>query len=102
MVYDPARVTEPSDQEHWPLDANVDVVVSVTAASKNIGDFKVRGQSPMAMGCLFSSHSHLTLTQLKLTDLEIHITHPDTMPQISPKLKTPPPQACNSRLKPHK
>ncbi|XP_049627977.1 protein-arginine deiminase type-1 [Suncus etruscus] len=42
VVYDPARVTKPTDQEHWPLEASVDVVVSVTTASKNVGDVKVK------------------------------------------------------------
>ncbi|XP_004603434.2 protein-arginine deiminase type-1 [Sorex araneus] len=42
MAYDPARVTEPTGQSHWPLDASVDVVVSVDAVSKDIGDLKVK------------------------------------------------------------
>ncbi|KAM8792219.1 protein-arginine deiminase type-1 [Rhynchonycteris naso] len=42
MVYDPARVTEPPDKAHWPLDANVDVTVSVDTASKDLNDLKVK------------------------------------------------------------
>ena len=43
MVYDPARVTEPTGKSHWPLDASVDVTVSVDTASKDLNDLKVRG-----------------------------------------------------------
>ncbi|KAI4574389.1 hypothetical protein MJT46_003668 [Ovis ammon polii x Ovis aries] len=42
MVYDPARVTEPTGRAHWPLDASVDVVISVDAASKALNDLKVK------------------------------------------------------------
>ncbi|XP_066126408.1 protein-arginine deiminase type-1 [Saccopteryx bilineata] len=42
MVYDPARVTEPPDKAHWPLDASVDVTVSVGTASKDLNDLKVK------------------------------------------------------------
>uniref|UniRef100_A0A8C2NB57 Protein-arginine deiminase n=1 Tax=Capra hircus TaxID=9925 RepID=A0A8C2NB57_CAPHI len=42
MVYDPARVTEPIGRAHWPLDASVDVVISVDAASKALNDLKVK------------------------------------------------------------
>ncbi|XP_045715332.1 protein-arginine deiminase type-1 isoform X1 [Phyllostomus hastatus] len=42
MVYNPARVTEPTGQSHWPLDANVDVTVSVDTASKDLNDLKVK------------------------------------------------------------
>lgn len=46
IAYDPARVTEPTGRAHWPLDASVDVVISVDAASKALNDLKVRGPSP--------------------------------------------------------
>ncbi|XP_028369241.1 protein-arginine deiminase type-1 [Phyllostomus discolor] len=41
-VYNPARVTEPIGESHWPLDANVDVTVSVDTASKDLNDLKVK------------------------------------------------------------
>lgn len=41
MVYDPARVAEPAGRAHWPLDANVDVVVAADTVSKNLNDLKV-------------------------------------------------------------
>ncbi|XP_039084988.1 protein-arginine deiminase type-1 [Hyaena hyaena] len=42
MAYDPARVTVPPGKTRWPLDANVDVTISVDAASKDLHDFKVK------------------------------------------------------------
>ncbi|ELW68579.1 Protein-arginine deiminase type-1 [Tupaia chinensis] len=42
IVYDPKRVTEPTGKTHWPLDAKVDVVVSVNRASKDLNDLKVK------------------------------------------------------------
>ncbi|XP_021118565.1 protein-arginine deiminase type-1 isoform X3 [Heterocephalus glaber] len=42
MAYDPRRVTEPTGKAHWPLDANVDVVISVDTASKDLNDLKVK------------------------------------------------------------
>uniref|UniRef100_A0ABI8ADZ1 Protein-arginine deiminase n=1 Tax=Felis catus TaxID=9685 RepID=A0ABI8ADZ1_FELCA len=42
VIYDPARVTVPTGKTHWPLDANVDVTVSVDAASKALHDLKVK------------------------------------------------------------
>uniref|UniRef100_A0A8D0TW55 Protein-arginine deiminase n=1 Tax=Sus scrofa TaxID=9823 RepID=A0A8D0TW55_PIG len=42
MVYDPARVAEPTGKARWPLDARVDVIVSVDAASKALNDLKVK------------------------------------------------------------
>ncbi|XP_037356064.1 protein-arginine deiminase type-1 [Talpa occidentalis] len=42
MVYDPARVTEPTGKALWPLSASVDVVVSVDTASKDLNDLKVK------------------------------------------------------------
>ncbi|XP_005409877.1 PREDICTED: protein-arginine deiminase type-1 isoform X2 [Chinchilla lanigera] len=42
MAYDPRWVTEPTGKAHWPLDANVDVVVSVDTASKDLNDLKVK------------------------------------------------------------
>ena len=41
VIYDPARVTVPTGKTRWPLDANVDVTVSVDAASKALHDLKV-------------------------------------------------------------
>lgn len=46
MAYDPARVTEPTGKAHWPLDAYVDVIISVDTASKDLNDIKVRRSSP--------------------------------------------------------
>ncbi|XP_036035046.1 protein-arginine deiminase type-1 [Onychomys torridus] len=42
MVYDPARVAEPTGRAHWPLDANVDVVVVADTVSKDLNDLKVK------------------------------------------------------------
>ncbi|XP_004377261.1 protein-arginine deiminase type-1 [Trichechus manatus latirostris] len=42
VVYNPARVTKPMGKAPWPLEANVDVVVSVDAASKDLNDLKVK------------------------------------------------------------
>lgn len=50
MLYDPVRVAEPAGRTHWPLDANVDVVVSVDTASKDLNDLKVR--APFSEGRL--------------------------------------------------
>lgn len=41
MVYDPSRVAEPAGRAHWPLDANVDVVVVADTVSKDLHDLKV-------------------------------------------------------------
>ncbi|XP_036206976.1 protein-arginine deiminase type-1 isoform X2 [Myotis myotis] len=40
IVYDPTRVTVPTDKDHWPLDTNVDLTVSVDTASKALDDLK--------------------------------------------------------------
>nr|XP_058160277.1 protein-arginine deiminase type-1 isoform X2 [Dasypus novemcinctus] len=42
VLYDPQRVTRPSGKTRWPLDASVDVVVSVDTASKDLDDLTVR------------------------------------------------------------
>ncbi|XP_037010685.2 protein-arginine deiminase type-1 [Artibeus jamaicensis] len=67
MVHDPARVTEPTGKSHWPLDANVDVTVSVDTASKDLNDLKVKvsyfGQGEdSALG-----HSELYLTGVDIS-----------------------------------
>lgn len=64
MVYDPRWVTEPTDKAYWPLDTNVDVVVSVDTASKDLNDLKVevsyfKQQEEDPLG-----HSRLYLTAL--------------------------------------
>lgn len=41
MVYDPSQVAEPAGRAHWPLDANVDVVVVADTVSKDLHDLKV-------------------------------------------------------------
>lgn len=41
MVYDPVRVPEPAGRAHWPLDANVDVVMVADTVSQNLNDLKV-------------------------------------------------------------
>lgn len=46
MAYDPARVTEPTGKACWPLSVDVDVIVSVDTASKDLNDIKVRRPSP--------------------------------------------------------
>ncbi|KAB0402254.1 hypothetical protein E2I00_013719, partial [Balaenoptera physalus] len=61
-VYNTAQVTEPIDKAHWPLDAGVDVIISVDAASKALNDLKVNvsyfgQQKDSALG-----HSVLYLT----------------------------------------
>ncbi|XP_016074937.1 PREDICTED: protein-arginine deiminase type-1 [Miniopterus natalensis] len=42
IAHDPARVIEPTYKDHWPLDSNVDVTVSVDTASKALSDLKVK------------------------------------------------------------
>uniref|UniRef100_A0A8C0MR70 protein-arginine deiminase n=1 Tax=Canis lupus familiaris TaxID=9615 RepID=A0A8C0MR70_CANLF len=42
VVYDPARVTVPPDESRWPLAADVEVTLSVDAASKDLNDLKVK------------------------------------------------------------
>ncbi|KAM7098531.1 protein-arginine deiminase type-1 isoform 1-T1 [Molossus nigricans] len=42
VVYGPAQATEPVSKDPWPLDANVEVTVSVNAASKALNDLKVK------------------------------------------------------------
>ncbi|CAI9165660.1 unnamed protein product [Rangifer tarandus platyrhynchus] len=68
MAYDPARVTEPMGRAHWPLDASVDVVISVDAASKALNDLKVKisyfGQP--AGGALGHSVLYLTGADISL------------------------------------
>ncbi|XP_057640689.1 protein-arginine deiminase type-1 [Chionomys nivalis] len=62
MVYDPARVAEPTGRAHWPLDANVDVVVVADKVSKDLNDLKVKVsyfESPEARAL---GHSVLYLT----------------------------------------
>lgn len=56
MAYDPARVAEPMGRAHWPLDAGVDVVISVDAASKALNDLKVRGPSPQKVRAPDKAH----------------------------------------------
>lgn len=50
MVYDPARVWVPTGKSRWPLDTNVEVTVSVDAASKDLHDLKVRGHVSTVRG----------------------------------------------------
>ncbi|KAK2492232.1 hypothetical protein MC885_002639, partial [Smutsia gigantea] len=75
VVYDSARVTAPTDKTHWPLDANVDVTVSVDTASKDLNDLKVKvsyfGQHQgSAVG-----HSVLYLTGVDISlDVDTHRT----------------------------
>uniref|UniRef100_A0A8C0A474 Protein-arginine deiminase n=1 Tax=Bos mutus grunniens TaxID=30521 RepID=A0A8C0A474_BOSMU len=68
MVYDPARVTEPTGRAYWPLDASVEVVISVDAASKALNDLKVKisyfGQP--ARGALGHSVLYLTGADISL------------------------------------
>ncbi|XP_040613464.1 protein-arginine deiminase type-1 [Mesocricetus auratus] len=67
MVYDPARVAEPTGRAHWPLDANVDVVVVADTVSKDMNDLKVKvsyfgSQEAGALG-----HSMLFLTSVDVS-----------------------------------
>lgn len=52
MVYDPARVMVPTGKSRWPLDASVEVTVSVDTASKDLNDLKVRGLVSTVRGCI--------------------------------------------------
>jgi protein-arginine deiminase len=45
LVYHPSQVTKPASKAHWPLNTNMDVVVSVSTASKDLNDLKVRTAS---------------------------------------------------------
>ncbi|EGW12396.1 Protein-arginine deiminase type-1 [Cricetulus griseus] len=67
MVYDPARVAEPTGRAHWPLGANVDVVVVADTVSKDLNDLKVKvsyfgSQEAGALG-----HSVLYLTSVDMS-----------------------------------
>ncbi|XP_006883663.1 PREDICTED: protein-arginine deiminase type-1 [Elephantulus edwardii] len=42
VTFDSAHVTEPQGKSHWPLDADVDVVVYVKEASRILNDYKVK------------------------------------------------------------
>ncbi|XP_043850864.1 protein-arginine deiminase type-1 [Dromiciops gliroides] len=42
LEYDPKNVSEPPADEHWPLDADVDVIIKMETSSKNVDDAKVR------------------------------------------------------------
>ena len=63
MVYAPARVAEPTGKARWPLDARVDVIVSVDAASKALNDLKVRGHFPKKSPRKAHPPSRITRTQ---------------------------------------
>ncbi|XP_067567719.1 protein-arginine deiminase type-1 [Pseudorca crassidens] len=60
-VYNTARVTEPTGKAYWPLNASVDVIISVDTASKALNDLEVQvsyfGLQKAALG-----HSVLYLT----------------------------------------
>ncbi|XP_004272503.1 protein-arginine deiminase type-1 [Orcinus orca] len=60
-VYNTARVTEPTGKAYWPLNAGVDVIISVDTASKALNDLEVQvsyfGLQKAALG-----HSVLYLT----------------------------------------
>lgn len=58
VVYDPKRVPEPAGKTHWPLDSNVDVILSVGTASKDLNDLQVR--------------SHCTRVGLSLPPPQLH------------------------------
>lgn len=83
MVYDPARVTEPTGRAYWPLDASVEVVISVDAASKALNDLKVRGPFPAEGQSPRQStpHSHTALVSQPheaTTPKSTPRTHPET------------------------
>ncbi|XP_068935036.1 protein-arginine deiminase type-1-like [Petaurus breviceps papuanus] len=42
LEYDPENVSGPPADEYWPLNADVDVIISMEAASKSVDDAKVR------------------------------------------------------------
>ncbi|XP_033698378.1 protein-arginine deiminase type-1-like [Delphinus delphis] len=60
-VYNTAQVTEPTGKAYWPLNAGVDVIISVDTASKALNDLEVQvsyfGLQKAALG-----HSVLCLT----------------------------------------
>ncbi|XP_020009360.2 protein-arginine deiminase type-1 [Castor canadensis] len=62
LVYRPSQVTKPASKAHWPLNTNMDVVVSVSTASKDLNDLKVKVSyfGPQEVGAL--GHSMLYLT----------------------------------------
>ncbi|XP_022422082.1 protein-arginine deiminase type-1-like [Delphinapterus leucas] len=68
-VYNIARVTEPTGKAYWPLNAGVDVIISVDTASKALNDLEVQvsyfGLQKAALG-----HSVLYLTG---TDISLDV-----------------------------
>lgn len=75
IVYDPTRVTVPTDKAHWPLDTHVDLTVSVETASKALDDLKVRGPSPQE-GAASPPPCTQGKSPPKHTSLTYHSTHP--------------------------
>ncbi|XP_075394494.1 protein-arginine deiminase type-1-like [Tenrec ecaudatus] len=68
VLYYPARVAEPTGKAHWPLDANIDVVVSVHTVSQKLYDHKVKvsyfGQhedSALGHGVLYITSADISL-----------------------------------------
>lgn len=70
-VYSTAQVTEPTGKAYWPLNAGVDVIISVDTASKALNDLEVRGYFPTEGKSppQSTSHSHITPTQPNPTRL---------------------------------
>ncbi|KAF6345268.1 peptidyl arginine deiminase 1 [Rhinolophus ferrumequinum] len=67
VVYDPARVAEPTGKARWPLGPKVEVIMSVDTASKDLSDLKVkvsyfRKHEDSALG-----HSTLYLTGVDIS-----------------------------------
>ncbi|EDL13328.1 protein-arginine deiminase type-1 [Mus musculus] len=67
MVYDPSRVAEPAGWAHWPLDANVDVVVVADTVSKDLYDFKVKVSYFESQEAAALAHSVLYLTAVDVS-----------------------------------
>ncbi|NP_062205.1 protein-arginine deiminase type-1 [Rattus norvegicus] len=67
MVYDPSRVAEPAGPAHWPLDANVDVVVVADTVSKNLHDLKVKVSYFKSQDTAALAHSLLYLTAVDVS-----------------------------------
>lgn len=89
MVYDPARVAEPTGRAHWPLDANVDVVVVADTVSKDMNDLKV-SLTPAGSYPNLSHLRHLsTETQTSHTPIPHSTWKQPVTPQIHATLLLP-------------
>ncbi|XP_028609795.1 protein-arginine deiminase type-1 [Grammomys surdaster] len=67
MVYDPPPAAEPAGRTHWPLDANVDVVVVADRVSKDLHDLKVTVSYFESQETAALAHSVLYLTAVDVS-----------------------------------